>query len=66
MQNQAIGVIKDQYKKVSEVYKSKVTEMKDQIAREETKTSGLVRRRACEQAGVASDLQNMRRKVEFY
>lgn len=59
-------MIKEQYKKVSEVFKNKVAEMRDQIAREETKTSVLVRRRACEQSGVASDLQNMKRKVEFY
>lgn len=48
------------------MFKNKVSEIRDQIAREETKTGVLVRRRACEQSGVASDLQNMKRKVEFY
>jgi len=66
MQQKAITVIKDQYRKVSEVYSRKVEDMKATIARESRKTDGLERRRKLEMEGVTSDLQNMRRKVEFY
>jgi hypothetical protein len=66
MQQKAITVIKDQYRKVSEVYNRKVEDMRATIARESRKTDGLERRRKLEMEGVTSDLQNMRRKVEFY
>ena len=66
MQHQATTVIKNQYKNVSEVYKRKVIEMREQIERETNKTETYDRRRKCEIEGISSDLSNMRRKVEFY
>ena len=59
-------MIKDQYRKVSEVYKRKCAEMKDQIDREGKKTETYDRRRKCEIEGISSDLSNMKRKVDFY
>lgn len=40
--------------------------MKEQIEREGKKTEAHDRRRKCEIEGIASDLSNMKRKVEFY
>ena len=59
-------MIKDQYRKVTDVYKRKCEEMRTQITRETTKTEVQDRRRKCEIEGVASDLQNMKRKCDFY
>lgn len=59
-------MIKDQYRKVSEIHKRKTGDLKATIERESAKTSGFDRRRKCELEGYSADLENMRRKVDFY
>ena len=48
------------------MYKRKVQQMQEAIQKETTKMQTQERRRKCEMEGVQSDLQNMKRKVEFY
>ena len=51
---------------MSEVYKRKTTEMKERLATETAKVDRSEQRRKLELEGYAADLQNMKRKIEFY
>ena len=61
-----ISIIRDQYRKVQEIYKRKTTEMQERLATETTKVERNEQRRKLELEGYAADLQNMKRKIEFY
>ena len=51
---------------MQEVYKRKTAEMKERLEQETTKVDRNEERRRLELEGFAADLQNMKRKIEFY
>lgn len=51
---------------MSEIYKRKTAEMKERLTSETTKVDRNEQRRRLELEGYAADLQNMKRKIEFY
>lgn len=61
-----ISIIRDQYRKVHEVYKRKTTEMKERLKVETNKVDRNEQRCRLELEGFASDLASMKRKIEFY
>ena len=61
-----IAIIRDQYRKVQEIYKRKTTDMKERLQSETQKVDRNEQRRKLELEGYAADLQNMKRKIEFY
>jgi hypothetical protein len=65
-QKENIAVIKDQYKKVQEIYKRKMGEMQERLVKETKKMEINERRRKHELEGYGADLQNMRKKIGFY
>jgi len=65
-QKENIAVIKDQYKKVQEIYKRKMGDMQDRLHKETKKMEVTERRRKHELEGYGSDLQAMRKKIGFY
>ena len=66
LQQENISIIKDQYRKVTEVYKRKAAEMQERLNQETACVEKLEKRRGLELEGYGADLQNMRRKIEFY
>ena len=66
IQQENIAIIKDQYRKVQEIYKRKTQEMKERLEADTFKTNKTESRRKLELEGYSADLQNMRRKIEFY
>ena len=65
-QQENIAIIKDQYRKVQEIYKRKTEEMTERLNADTTKVDNTERRRKLELEGYSADLQNMKRKIEFY
>lgn len=61
-----ISIIRDQYRKVQEIYKRKTAEMTERLQTETTKVERNEQRRKLELEGYSADLQNMKRKIEFY
>ena len=61
-----ISIIRDQYRKVQEIYKRKTAEMKERLENETKKVDRTDERRKLELEGHAADLQNMKRKIQFY
>lgn len=61
-----ISIIRDQYRKVQEIYKRKTAEMRERIQQDTSKVDRAEQRRRLELEGYAADLQNMKRKIEFY
>ena len=61
-----ISIIRDQYRKVQEIYKRKTADMQERLGQESTKVDRNEQRRKLELEGYAADLQNMKRKIEFY
>ena len=61
-----IAIIRDQYRKVQEIYKRKTEEMKERLETETKKVQRNEERRKLELEGCSADLQNMKRKIEFY
>lgn len=57
MQKENIAIITDQYKKVQEIYKRKMTDMNERLGKESKKMGGQEERRKLELEGYASDLQ---------
>ena len=51
---------------MQEIYKRKTTEMKERLTGETTKVERNEQRRKLELEGYSADLQNMKRKIEFY
>ena len=66
IQQENIAIIKDQYRKVQEIYKRKTEEMNERLKADTTKVDNTERRRKLELEGYSADLQNMKRKIEFY
>ena len=66
IQQENIAIIKDQYRKVQEIYKRKTEEMSERLKADTTKVDNTERRRKLELEGYSADLQNMKRKIEFY
>ena len=65
-QKENIAIIKDQYKKVQEIYRRKMDDMQDKLAKETKKMEGAERRRKLELEGYAADMQAVKRKILFY
>lgn len=61
-----ISIIRDQYRKVQEIYKRKMADMKERLESETKKVDRNEERRRLELEGYCADLQNMKRKIEFY
>ena len=66
IQQENIAIIKDQYRKVQEIYKRKMSEMTERLKLDSTKVDKQESRRKLELEGYSADLQNMKRKIEFY
>ena len=66
IQQENIAIIKDQYRKVQEIYKRKTEEMTERLKADTTKVENTERRRKLELEGYSADLQNMKKKIEFY
>ena len=66
IQQENIAIIKDQYRKVQEIYKRKTAEMQERLEADTNKVNKTESRRKLELEGYSADLQNMRRKIEFY
>ena len=61
-----ISIIRDQYRKVKEIYQRKTAEMTERLSTETVKVERNEERRKLELEGYSADLQNMKRKIEFY
>lgn len=59
-------IIKDQYKKVQDIYKKKMTDMQDMLGKETNKMQVAEQRRKLELEGYSSDLNAMKKKIAFY
>ena len=66
MQKENIAIIKDQYTKINEIYKKKMAEMNGRLEKEAKKMEVAERRRKLDLDGYQADLQNMRKKIQFY
>jgi len=51
---------------VQEIYKRKTTDMKERLEQQTTKADRTEKRRKLELEGYGADLENMKRKIEFY
>lgn len=65
-QKENIAVVKDQYKKVQEIYQRKMGDMQERLHKETKKLDVTERRRKHQLEGYGADLQAMRKKVSFY
>lgn len=65
-QKENIAIIKDQYKKVQEIYKRKMDDMQEKLAKETKKMEVAERRRKLELEGYGADLSAMKKKILFY
>ena len=65
-QKEHVQVVKDQYRKVQEIYKRKMEDMQARLHKETKKLEGAERRRKLELEGYGADLQAMRKKAAFY
>lgn len=66
IQAENIAIIRDQYRKVQEIYKRKTQEMGERLAKETKRVDMVDTRRKLELEGYGADLQNMKRKIDFY
>lgn len=66
MQQEVIAIIKDQYRKVQEIYSRKTAGMKERLEKDSKKLNANESRRKLELEGYGADLQAMKRKIEFY
>jgi len=66
MQKENIQIIKDQYKKVQEIYKRKMTDMQGRLHKETGKLQITENRRKLDLEGYEADLKQMKKKVNFY
>jgi len=65
-QKENIAIIKDQYKKVQEIYNRKMDGMQDKLGKESKKMDIAERRRKLELEGYSADLSAMGKKIVFY
>ena len=65
-QQESISIIRDQYRKVQEIYKTKTTDMRERLEKESEKVNKSESRRKLQLEGYGADLQNMQRKIDFY
>ena len=56
IQQENISIIRDQYRKVSEIYNRKTKDMKERLTNETTKADNLDKRRKLELEGFSADL----------
>lgn len=66
LQKENIAIIKDQYKKVQEIYRRKMADMQEKLAKETKKMEVAERRRKLELDGYAADLSSISKKIVFY
>ena len=65
-QKESIAIIKDQYKKVHEIYNKKMADMKENLTKESKKLEVSEKRRKLDLEGYSNDLNIMKKKVLFY
>jgi hypothetical protein len=66
VQQENLSIIRDQYRKVTEIYKRKATDMSERLELQTSKANKIEQRRKLELEGYGADLENMKRKIEFY
>ena len=66
LQKENIAIIKDQYKKVQEIYRKKMEDMQENLAKETKKMEIAERRRKLELEGYSADLSAMKKKIQFF
>jgi hypothetical protein len=65
-QKENIAIIKDQYKKVQEIYNRKMQDMQEKLAKETKKMEIAEKRRKLELEGYGADLSAMKKKIQFF
>lgn len=65
-QKENIAIIKDQYKKVQEIYKRKMNDMREKLEKETKKMEVAERRRKLELEGYSADLSAQSKKILFF
>ena len=65
-QKENIAIIKDQYKKVQEIYNRKMRDMQEKLAKETKKMEVAEKRRKLELEGYTADLGAMKKKIQFF
>ena len=65
-QKENIAIIKDQYKKVQEIYSRKMQDMQEKLAKETKKMEIAEKRRKLELEGYGADLSAMKKKIQFF
>ena len=66
MQQENISIIRDQYRKVQEIYKRKTKDMTAKLENDSLKLNRSETRRKLELEGFGADLENMTRRIDFY
>ena len=61
-----MSIIRDQYNKLSAVYKKKMETLKEKLDKDEYKLSSISGKRKLELEGFHSDLQNLEKRMVFY
>lgn len=61
-----MAIIKDQYKKVQDIYKRKMSDMQQRLEKETKKMQVAEQRRKFDLEGYGADLQAMKKKITFY
>ena len=65
-QKENIAIIKDQYKKVQEIYNRKMRDMQEKLGKETKKMEVAEKRRKLELEGYTADLGAMKKKIQFF
>ena len=65
-QKENIAIIKDQYKKVQEIYNRKMQDMQEKLGKETKKMEVAEKRRKLELEGYTADLGAMKKKIQFF
>ena len=66
MQKENIAIIKDQYKKVQEIYRRKMDDMQQKLVKETKKMEVAESRRKLELDGYSADMSSMKKKIQFF
>lgn len=64
--NENMSIIRDQYNKLSAVYKRKMETLSEKLEKDEYKLSSITGKRKLELEGFHSDLQNLEKRMVFY
>ena len=64
--NENMSIIRDQYNKLSAVYKRKMENLTEKLEKDEYKLGNITSKRKLELEGFHSDLQNLEKRMAFY